>query len=1123
MAEPLIPIPQPPAKPLVGNLLDLDPRTQVQGLMTLARRHGDIFFLRIAGRRLIVVSGFALVDELCDESRFDKRIWAPLREVRAFTGDGLFTALTHEPNWAKAHHILLPNFSGAAMRGYHDKMLDVARQLVDRWARVNPREEVDVGDAMTRLTLDTIGLCGFDYRFNSFYRERPHPFVEAMVLALSVAMSRSARPGAANRLRMRENARFRRAVALMNDTVDTLIRERRAGGGDPGARGDLLGRMLTGRDPESGEGLDDLNIRHQILTFLIAGHETTSGLLSFALYFLVKHPEVLRRAREEVDGVLGADPRAEPTYEDVGRLRYLRQVLDESLRLWPTAPMFALYVKAASEVLGGRYEVVKADSVAVLAPMLHRDPSVWGADAEAFDPDRFAPAAARERPANAFKPFGNGQRACIGRQFATHEAVLALALVLHRLEISEPAGYRLEIQETLTLKPRGFRLRVEPRDRAEVTSPRAAGARALAPDALDARATAARGDGTPGATATAMDAATAPAGGAPLLVLYGSNMGTSQGIARRIGEDAQSWGFDADVVPLDARTGDLPRAGAVVVVSSSYNGAPPDNARRFLAWLESGLVPDALTGVSFTVFGVGHRDWASTYQAVPARIDRLLAAAGARRLHARGEGDGAGDFDGDFEGWYGELWPAVGRGLGFELGAAVRPAAEGPSREAALRVEVLDERHQNPFVVSFGAAPMVVVENRELQGAGSERSTRHLELAPPEGVTYRAGDHLGVVAENDERLVRRVLERFGFDEQTRVVVRIGGEAHSRGGMRAGGGAPAGGEVSRDHATLPVERPITVSRLLREYVELQDTATRTQIRRLAERTQCPPDRRALDELYAGGEGDGGGAASRYRDAVLAKRLSVLDLLEAFPACELPFAEYLAMLPALRPRYYSISSSPLCSPRVASITVGVVCAPALSGRGVYRGACSTYLAQRQRGATVHAFVRDTDTRFRLPEDCALPIVMAGAGTGLAPFRGFLQERAAQREARREVGASLLLFGCRRPDHDLLYRDELEAFEAAGLTRLACAFSRQPDRPKTWIQHRLRDEAAAFWELYDRGAIVYVCGDAAAMEPGVRGALRELWRERTGGGEAPAAAWVDAAIANGRYRVDVWASGR
>jgi cytochrome P450/NADPH-cytochrome P450 reductase len=987
-------------------------------------------------------------------------------------------------------------------------MLDVARQLLDRWARLNPGDEIDVADAMTRLTLDTIGLCGFDFRFNSFYRERMHPFIRAMTRAMTIALGRSVRPEISNRLLFRENQRFRRSVELMNETVDGIIRERRRGG-DLAAKQDLLSAMLLGRDPHTGEGLDDLNIRYQILTFLIAGHETTSGLLSFALYFLVRHPSVLEQARAEVDRVLGGGFDRNPTFRDVSELRTVRQVLNESLRLWPTAPMFALFPKEGTTTLGGEFEVDKRDAIAVLVPMLHRDPAVWGRNPEVFDLAHFSPEAEASLPPNAFKPFGNGQRACIGRQFAMHEATLALGMILQRFELYEPRPYELAVRETLTLKPEGFVLRVSPRvaGGAEPASARERGRPAPAAVAPE--------------EAASLAAPESPVAGAkhgtPLLVLFGSNMGTAEGVANRIAEDAETRGFAVTIAPLDDFVGRLPTAGAVVVVSSSYNGTPPDNAVAFCRWLTSdALGADAFAGVRYAVFGCGHRDWASTYQHVPRLVDRLLAEHGAERMVARGAGDGGGDFDGDFETWYREFWPRVVERLGVT--EEEMPAPRGRSH---LRVELVADSQAHPFVEALGARPMVVVENRELQGPGSGRSTRHIELALPPGATYETGDHLGVIAHNDEALARRIAARFGFDQDSRIRI-----------TRVGAGK----------SELPLGQTIGVVRVLRDYVELQEPATRAQLVQLAEHAPCPPDQKLLRSLT----GEDGPARARFRTEVLERRRSVFDLLEDLPSCELPFEVFLAMLPPLRPRYYSISSSPRAYDRILSVTVGVTRGPARSGRGEFQGVCSSYLAQRPRGSSVWAFVRDTGSAFRPPRNPRTPMILVGPGTGIAPFRGFLQDRLAQKQRGLEIGPSLLFFGCRHPDQDFLYRDELRAFAEAGVARLVCAFSRldggaptslvdlaepqsgvanggepesgAPAGGRAYVQHQIVAQAAAVWELVEDGAAIYVCG-ASHMAADVRRAFAEVLR-RHGALDADAAERRLRELQEARrYLVDVW----
>ncbi len=222
-------------------------------------------------------------------------------------------------------------FSQQAMRGYLPRMVDIAGQLVEKWSRLNPDDEVNVPQDMTALTLDTIALCGFDYRFNSFYRETPHPFVAAMVRALverAEGGARNCRSSASSGCR--PGGSFSEDQEFQVDLVKGLMADRRRLGA-AADNTDLLGLMLTGVDKQSGERLPDDNIVAQCLTFLVAGHETTSGLLSFAIYLLLKNPECAQRARAEVDEVLGDD--AEPTYEQIHRLTYVRQVLDETLRL----------------------------------------------------------------------------------------------------------------------------------------------------------------------------------------------------------------------------------------------------------------------------------------------------------------------------------------------------------------------------------------------------------------------------------------------------------------------------------------------------------------------------------------------------------------------------------------------------------------------------------------------------------------------------------------------------------------------------------------------------------------------------------------------------------------------
>ncbi len=1068
----LHPIPHPPRTPLLGNLLSLGTVHPVQDMMKLARELGPIYWLDMMGSPLVIVSGQALVNELCDEKRFDKTTRGTLRRLRVIGGDALFTADTQMPNWSKAHNILLPTFSHRAMQGYHPMMLDIAEQMMLKWERLNGDEEIDVADDMTRLTLDTIGLCGFDYRFNSFYRDGNHPFVDAMVNTLETTMKTRGLP-LETLVKKDQQRKLGRDVAYINEMVDGIIRERRrAGAAKKKGQVDLLDHMLSGVDKKTGDGLDDVNIRYQCNTFLIAGHETTSGLLSFTTYFLLKNPAVLARAYEEVDRVLGPDPQVRPTYTQVNQLTYVTQILKESLRLWPTAAAYAFY-PYEDTVIGGQYKLKRRHTVLLLAPMLHRDRGVWGEQAETFDPDRFARDAENALPPNAYKPFGNGQRACIGRQFAMQEAALVIGMMLQRFRLLDHTNYKLKVKETLTLKPEGLKMKVRPR---EDSSRRATKRSGPVPNIV---------------TAPAAGPAAA-SHGTPLLILFGSNLGTSEEFARQIAEAGERNGFTSTLAPLDDYAGRMPKEVAVAIVTGSYNGAAPDNAAGFLRWVRESATEGSLAGIKYTVFGCGNRDWASTYQSIPRAIDERLEALGARRIYARGEGDAREDLDGQFQVWFEQLWQAVGQALSVDV-----DLTRGERAEPLYAVEAVPAPQANPLVAAAGALPMEVAVNRELQNTAgpnpSERSTRHIEVNLPDGMTYRVGDHLSVVPTNGEALVERALSRFGFER----------DAHVR--LRAEDGRKA---------FLPVDETISVQRLLANYVELQQVATRKQIAALAQHTRCPATKPKLAALA----GNDDASTALYRAEVSKKRKSVLDLLEDFPACELPFNVYLEMLPLMVPRYYSISSSPLADPGRCSITVAVVEGAARSGRGTYHGVCSTFLRRQAEGSVIHGFVKETTAGFRLPED-ARPIIMIGPGTGLAPFRGFLRERAALKSQGKTLGEAILFFGCRHREQDYIYAKELEAYGNQGLMQLYVACSRM-DGKKTYVQDLIREHWREVWKLLDAGAKIYVCGDGSRMEPDVRRALGELYRSQTRTDEAGSERWLAELTRQNRYVLDVWA---
>lgn len=1068
-------IPGPKGRPIVGNALDIDAENPIETFLDMARDYGPIFKISVPTGTRIFVSGPDLVEEVCDDARFDKMVGGGLANLRRGpTGNGLFTSDTDDPLWRRAHNILMAPFSVQAMRDYMPRMLDIADQLMGKWERLNPDDEVDVPADMTRLTLDTIALCGFGYRFNSFYRETPHPFVQAMVRTLEESQRRMRQLPIQTRLRIRAQRQSEEDDAFMNALVDQLIAERRAQGEDADTT-DLLGRMLSGVD-KSGEGLPDENIRAQCITFLVAGHETTSGLLSFALYYLLKNPDILARARDEVDDVLGGT--AAPTFEQVHRLTYVRQVLDESLRLWPTAAMFTRR-PLEDTVIGDRYALPANTAVTVLVPALHRDRSIWGDDAQEFHPEHMAPERLASMPSDAYKPFGTGQRACIGRQFALQEAALVLGMLLQRFEFVDHRDYQLRIQTTLTVKPADFHIRVRPRPGVHID-------RAGTSDAS-------RADAASAGTGTALaPSLLVPRHGTRLSVLFGSNLGTAESIATRVAHEGTERGFDVTVGPLDEHVGDLPDGGATVIVTASYNGAPPDNATAFCEWLRS-AAPDAAKGVKYTVFGCGNTEWHSTYQAVPTLVDGELEAHGAVRVHARGEGNAAGDFDADYRAWHSALWADLATAL--DLPPAVASAAPA---EARLSITLTNRQVTNPVIVSYSAHPAVVRENRELipvDGSPRERSVRHLEIALPAATTYQTGDHLGVLPRNSYENIRRVMARFGLDAGQWITI-----------------IPNSGT----HTHLPIDEPTPVLGVLGCCVELQDTASRDALSVLARHTKDPAQRADLEGMV----GDDEESAARYRERVHAPHLSVLDVLDQFPSCALPFEEYLDLLPPLRPRFYSISSSPLASDGQCSITAQLLQAPARSGAGAYRGVCSGYLAQTPVNGTLFVFVKHPAIPFRPPESPQTPMIMVGAGTGLAPFRGFIQDRAALQGQGVPIGPSLFFFGCRNSQNDLLYPEELAEYVERGVARVERCYSDEPGTPRRFVQDAMLECADEVWDLMHRDARVLVCGNAATIAPGVRASLAAIFRKRTGASEADADAWISGLRSSERLVEDIWA---
>jgi cytochrome P450/NADPH-cytochrome P450 reductase len=309
-------------------------------------------------------------------------------------------------------------------------------------------------------------------------------------------------------------------------------------------------------------------------------------------------------------------------------------------------------------------------------------------------------------PPNAYKPFGTGQRACIGRQFALQEAVLVLGMLLQRFELIKDPNYRLHTKVTLTVKPADFYIQVRRRADRPIDKAEPVGAPTQAQETprpiVDHRHN------------------------TPLAVLFGSNLGTAEGLATRLAQEGTERGYDVTLGALDDFVEQLP-AKAAIVVCSSYNGLPPDNAVKFHHWLNE-AVDDAFQDLSYTVFGCGNTEWATTYQAVPTELDAGLEQHGAKRMHPRGAGDVRGDFDAAYRNWHDTLWQDIATALGVDA------PHETDESQPRLSITVTNRQVTNPVIMSYHAQAAVVRANHELLGANAGRSTRHVEVALPSGV-----------------------------------------------------------------------------------------------------------------------------------------------------------------------------------------------------------------------------------------------------------------------------------------------------------------------------------------------------------------------------------------------------
>ena len=327
---------------------------------------------------------------------------------------------------------------------------------------------------------------------------------------------------------------------------------------------------------------------------MLLGHETTSGLLSFVFFNLLKNSRTYIAAQEEVDKVLGRDA---ITNEHLSRLKYINAVLRETSRLYPTAPVIQKkrnpdLPREPYTVCGGKYMLQPDDQFMILLGQSQRDVKVYGEDALAFRPERMLDDEFEKLPPGAWRPFGNGARACIGRGFAWQEALLVVALILQNFDVQmDDPSYKLHIKQTLTVKPKDFYIKAKLRQGVtptELNQIMHSGAHLASPEATKLQTT----------SSTSRK---------PMNIIYGSNTGTCLALAQRLAGEASARGYQPAVDNMDTLSCKLPTTGPLVVITASYEGEPPDNAARFIEWLKE-CENSEVNGVEYAVFGCGHRE-----------------------------------------------------------------------------------------------------------------------------------------------------------------------------------------------------------------------------------------------------------------------------------------------------------------------------------------------------------------------------------------------------------------------------------------------------------------------------------------------------------------------------------
>ncbi|MCL6426837.1 MULTISPECIES: assimilatory sulfite reductase (NADPH) flavoprotein subunit [Bacillus] len=559
---------------------------------------------------------------------------------------------------------------------------------------------------------------------------------------------------------------------------------------------------------------------------------------------------------------------------------------------------------------------------------------------------------------------------------------------------------------------------------------------------------------TAGAPAAAVSAeAPAPAVSKEVTVLYGSQTGNAQGLAENAGKQLEQSGFQVTVSSMsDFKPNQLKKVNNLLIVVSTHGeGEPPDNALSFHEFLHGRRAPK-LEDLRFSVLALGDSSYEFFCQ-TGKEFDQRLEELGGKRISPRV------DCDLDYDEPAAEWLEGVLKGL-IEAGggsAAPAPAAASQTGESSYS-------RTNPFRAE-------VLENLNLNGRGSNKETRHVELSlEGSGLTYEPGDSLGVYPENDPELVELLLKEMNWDPEEIVTLNKQGDVR-----------PLKEALISHYEITVLTKP-----LLEQAAQLTGNDE-------------------LRELLAPGNEENVKAYIEGRD--------LLDLVRDYGPFSVSAQEFVSILRKMPARLYSIASSLSANPDEVHVTIGAVRYDA-HGRE-RKGVCSILCAERlQPGDTLPVYVQHNQN-FKLPKDPETPIIMVGPGTGVAPFRSFMQER----EETGAEGKAWMFFGDQHFVTDFLYQTEWQNWLKDGvLTKMDVAFSRDTEE-KVYVQHRMLEHSAELFEWLQEGAAVYICGDEKHMAHDVHNTLLEIIEKEGNMSREEAEAYLADMQQQKRYQRDVY----